>query len=80
VTKPEDPTAQTIRLAMNRLNLSQPEMAEYMGVPHGTLCNWLQGVRHPPACAARLISVLGIVEALAPNLHVNLMPEKKRRR
>ena len=70
-------TTEQIRTVQARLGLSQKEMAMYLGVPHGTLCNWLQGTREPSVVVKRLLYVLGTVEALAPALHSALVPERK---
>ena len=72
----QNETVEHIRNTQTRLGLSQKEMAQYLGVPHGTLCNWLQGTREPSVVVKRLLHVLGMVEVLAPALHSALVPER----
>lgn len=62
-------TTERIRHMMERKNMSQAQAARYLGVPPGTLCNWLTGYRKPPTVVVRLLDVLGTVEALAPGIH-----------
>jgi hypothetical protein len=51
------------------LNLDEGQAAEYFGVPVFTVRKWLTGEREPGAAVARLLEVMGLLEALAPNLH-----------
>lgn len=74
--KTEDPTVARIRVTMDRLGMSQMDMARYLGVPQGTIGNWLGGTRKPNKVVARLTEVLGMVEALAPYIHETLIPGK----
>lgn len=68
-------TAITQRLAQTRerLGLTQPRMAVYLGVPVATYQSWEMGLRDPSASALRLLDVMGIVEALAPGVHSELL-------
>lgn len=66
--------AEQVKLTIERLNLSEARAADYFGVPVHTLRKWLNGTREPAAAVARLIEVLGMVEALAPALHASLIP------
>jgi hypothetical protein len=34
-------------------------------------------MRSPPAAVERLLDVLGVVEALAPDIHARLLPQAK---
>ena len=71
-TRPDpapDTFAARVRDTMHRLNLSEPQAADYLGVPVFTLRKWATGERQPGAAVIRLLDVLGMVEALAPNLH-----------
>jgi hypothetical protein len=34
-------------------------------------------MREPPAAVERLLDVLGVVEALAPDIHARLLPERR---
>ena len=56
-----------------RLGLSAPDMARYLGVPLPTWRKWASGERAPPAALWRLIEVLGLIEALVPDLHNQLI-------
>ena len=69
-------TALTERLAQTRqrLKLTQPRMALYLGVPTATYQSWEMGLRDPSASVLRLLDVLGLIEALAPGVHAELMP------
>ena len=59
-----------------RLNLTDAQCAEYLGVPLPTFRKWMNGDRAPSAAVHRLIVVLGVIEALAPDLHKSFIPEK----
>lgn len=72
-----NPTVERIRGLMQRLGMNQAQMAAYLGVPQGTIGNWLGGTRSPNAVVVRLLDVLGMVEALAPGLHAGMMPQRK---
>lgn len=56
-----------------RLGLSQPRMANYLGVSIPVYQSWETGLRDPSASVLRLLDVLGLVEALAPGVHAELM-------
>lgn len=72
--------AQTVE----RLGLNDAQAAQYFAVPVFTVRKWLTGEREPGAAVARLLEVMGLLEALAPNLHqtflVDLAPRVKRGR
>lgn len=72
--------AQTVE----RLGLNDAQAAQYFAVPVYTVRKWLTGEREPGAAVARLLEVMGLLEALAPNLHqtflVDLAPRVKRGR
>ena len=61
--------AERVRQTVDRLNLDEGQAAAYFGVPVYTVRKWLTGEREPGAAVARLLEVLGMIEALAPNLH-----------
>lgn len=69
---------------VERLGLSEAQAAQYFAVPVFTVRKWLTGEREPGAAVARLLEVMGLLEALAPNLHqtflVNLAPRPTRGR
>ena len=69
--------AERLKAVQVRLNLSQQELADYLGVSIGTLRNWVQGVRPMPVHVVRLLDVLGMVEAMAPGLHLAMMPTRR---
>ena len=71
-TKP-DPTVERIRAVMARRGMSQAQMGRYLGVPQGTIGNWLGGTRAPNKVVDRLLDVLAMVEILAPNIHDHLL-------
>ena len=75
-----DPTVERIRALMARRGMSQMDTARYLGVPQGTIGNWLGGTRVPNKSVARLLDVLGMVEALAPDIHEHITPSRKRSR
>jgi hypothetical protein len=58
----------------DRLNLSEPRAAAYFGVPVFTYRKWATGDREPSAAVTRLLDVLGMVEAMAPELHGAFLP------
>jgi hypothetical protein len=61
--------AERVRQTVDRLNLDEGQAAAYFGVPVFTVRKWLTGEREPGAAVARLLEVMGLLEALAPNLH-----------
>lgn len=75
-----DQVVQTVE----RLGLNDAQAAQYFAVPVYTVRKWMTGEREPGAAVARLLEVMGLLEALAPNLHqtflVNLAPRVKRGR
>lgn len=72
-----DPTVARIRALMAKKGWSQNETARFLGVPTGTMGNWMQGTKKPSAVVGRLLEVLGVVDVLAPHIYVNLIPAKK---
>ena len=67
---------QTLIDTQARLGLNQAQMAVYLGVPAHTYRKWHSGERAPAAVVARLLHVLGTVEALNPALHAHFIPDK----
>lgn len=57
-----------------RLNLDETRAAAYLGVPVFTFRKWAAGERKPTAAVARLLEVLGMVEAMNPALHASFLP------
>lgn len=78
MNKPKTPAPDTVaalvRATVDRLTLTDSQAADYFGVPVFTVRKWLTGEREPGAAVARLVEVLGLVEALAPSLHSSLVP------
>jgi hypothetical protein len=76
--QPKTPVPGTVaalaRDTAQRLGLDEPRAAEYFGVPVYTWRKWSTGEREPGAAVARLLEVLGMIEALAPNLHHSFLP------
>ena len=58
----------------SRLNLDESQAAAYLGVPVFTFRKWAAGDRKPTAAVARLLEVLGMVEAMNPALHDSFLP------
>lgn len=75
-TKVKDPTVARIEAIMERRGMSQADMVRYLGVPQGTIANWLAGTRAPSRSVARLLDVLGTIEVLAPSIHEQLLNKK----
>ena len=75
---PKEPAPGTVaalaRDTAQRLGLDEPRAAEYFGVPVYTWRKWSAGEREPGAAVARLVEVLGMIEALAPDLHQSFLP------
>jgi DNA-binding transcriptional regulator YiaG len=70
--------AEQIKSTIERLQLTDNQAADYLGVPVFTLRKWLTGEREPGAATHKLIEVLGMLEALAPALHESLLPRGKK--
>ncbi len=66
--------AERVRQTLERLNLDDTRGAAYLGVPVFTVRKWITGEREPGAAVARLLDVLGLVEAMAPALHESFLP------
>ena len=66
--------AERVRHTLERLHLDDIRGAEYLGVPVYTVRKWITGEREPGAAVARLLDVLGMVEAMAPALHGSFLP------
>lgn len=73
-------TPETLKSTRARLKLAPAGFAEYLGVSVHTLTKWENGTRAVPPSAARLLAVLGTVEALAPALHAAMLPAPATRR
>jgi DNA-binding transcriptional regulator YiaG len=71
---PAGSLAERIKQTLDRLHLDDTRGAAYLGVPVFTVRKWITGEREPGAAVARLLDVLGMVEAMAPALHGSFMP------
>jgi DNA-binding transcriptional regulator YiaG len=71
---PAGSLAERVRDTLERLHLDDTRGAAYLGVPVFTVRKWISGEREPGAAVARLLDVLGMVEAMAPALHDSFMP------
>jgi len=72
-TNPPQFTADLLAFT-ERQALSDTRAAGLLGVPVFTLRKWTSGQRAPSAAAVRLLSVLGTLEALAPDVLAALTP------
>ena len=75
MTEELDPTTERIRALMARKDWSQAQISKYLGVRQSSVCNYMAGTRKPGGTIARLLDVLGTVEALAPGLHKTMEPK-----
>ena len=64
---------QQLEQMLTRLELSEEQGADYLGVPVHTFKKWLTGQRKPSASAIRLVEVLATIEALSPALNNNFL-------
>ena len=67
--------SEQMKQMLTRLNLTEEQGAEYLGVPVHTFKKWLTGQRKPSASAVRLAEVLETIEVLAPALNNNFLPK-----
>ncbi len=58
-----------------RLGLTTPQMARYVGVSYFTWKSWENGSRKPNKAGERLVQVLQMVEVMAPTVHDTLVGE-----
>lgn len=61
-------TADRVRGMMKRHNLSQNQMARFLGISQGNIGNWLTGTRKPNKVVTRLVGILEQVEVFYPTL------------
>ena len=57
-----------------RLDFTDKQAADYLGVPVFTFKKWRDGLREPSAAVNRLLDVLGTIEAIAPAIHAAFLP------
>ena len=68
------PVFPALAALIERHQLTDTQAAGLLGVPVFTLRKWTNGTRSPGAAAVRLVEVLGMLDALAPDLLGHLMP------
>lgn len=74
---PDKPASQAAALLVDcatRHGFDDHQAAAYFGVPVTTWRNWRSGAREPSSAALRLLDVLSVVAALAPDIHAQFMP------
>lgn len=49
-------------------DFSQPEMADYIGIPFTTFRNWESGIRKPGKSGERLLQLVRLVDTFNPDL------------
>lgn len=74
---PIPPAAARIAALRNRLNLTNTQAADYLGISVHTYIKWQSGERTPPAVAMRLLDVMGSLETIAPAIHDYFLPKGK---
>ena len=71
------PVFPALAALIERHKLTDTQAASLLGVPVFTLRKWTNGTRSPGAAAVRLVEVLGMLDALAPDLLDALMNYKE---
>ena len=66
-------TVDRVRAMMSRNGLNQSQMARFLGIPQGTVGNWLGGTRKPNKVVTRLFDVLEQAEMFYPTLFRTLL-------
>lgn len=56
-----------------RLNLSNQELADYFGVCLSTMTKWRKGERQPSDSALYTLTLLELIEEMAPHLHQKII-------
>lgn len=56
-----------------RLKLSNQELANYFGVSLSTMTKWRKGERQPSDSALYTLTLLELIEQLAPHLHHKIL-------
>lgn len=77
IQKPDtaDRVSERLKGTMERFDLNILELAAYLGVTPPAVRHWLEGTRAPTRSTIKLIDVLATVEALAPDLHEQFLPQ-----
>lgn len=64
---------------VKRYNFSHTELALHLGVSRAAVSHWLSGTREVPDSIKRMLEILGMIEALAPSMHWQLVLQSKYR-
>ena len=71
-------TIDRVRGMMARHNLNQAQMGRLMGVPQGTIGNWLGGTRQPNQVVKQFLAVLEQAELFYPSFFQSLLTRAKK--
>ena len=71
-------TIDRVRRMMAKHNLNQAQMGRLMGVPQGTIGNWLGDTRQPNQVVGRLMAVLEQAELFYPSFFAALLVQAKK--
>lgn len=66
-------TQDRVRAMMARHKMSQSQMARFLGVPQGTVGNWMAGTRQPNKVVSRMFDILEQAEVFYPTLFRTLL-------
>ena len=58
----------------DRLGFTVPQCAQYLGISTHAVIKYENGTRAPSRALVRLIGVLQVIELMAPDIHVHMMP------
>ena len=56
----------------DRHNITDARLCDLLGVTRSALYSWKTGARAPSASAHRIVTLLSLLETLAPSIHANL--------
>lgn len=68
-------TVDRMRAMMARQGLNQSQMARFLGVPQGTVGNWLGDARKPNKVVTRMFDILEQAELFYPTLFRTLLTQ-----
>lgn len=71
-------TIDRIRGMMARNGLNQSQMARLLGVPQGTIGNWMGGTRTPNHVVTRFVAVLEQAEVMYSTLFLSLVSKAEK--
>lgn len=71
-------TVDRVRGMMARHNMNQAQMGRLMGVPQGTIGNWLGDTRTPNQVVSRFLAVLEQAELFYPSFFAVLLVQAKK--